>query len=232
MDELELFGAPLTWLWLFVLAQILALPALVQGLRRRGTGKRYEKRFWLQRAPQCAIALALVFITLSFEAIELRLGTGQPSFGERLFVLLGEALPVLSLALVLPEELAGVLAWFGIALVVMGIVFFICGLYTLSSSFSTDAELFEGHELHREGPFRFVLHPVYSGYTQFLVGSSVVSLSPVALGFTLLVVVPLLLQRAKYEESLLRQEFGNAYLELEETVRGRRLIPTFFPVGF
>lgn len=156
-------------------------------------------------------------------------GSGQP-------VLLLHGFPdsshLLSLALVLPEELAGVLAWFGIALVVMGIVFFICGLYTLSSSFSTDAELFEGHELHREGPFRFVLHPVYSGYTQFLVGSSVVSLSPVALGFTLLVVVPLLLQRAKYEESLLRQEFGNAYLELEETVRGRRLIPTFFPVGF
>ncbi len=56
MSDLELLGAPLAWLWLFVATQVLVVPALVRGLMRRGSGTRYEHSFWVQRAPQIAIA--------------------------------------------------------------------------------------------------------------------------------------------------------------------------------
>jgi protein-S-isoprenylcysteine O-methyltransferase Ste14 len=169
---------------------------------------------------------------VAFEAIELRLGSGEPSFGRAFFEALGSRLPLLSLALVLPPGVAGAVAWAGNLAVLSGIVFLVGGLYTLSRSFSTDAEVLHRHELKRGGVFRYVMHPMYSGFTQCLLGSAIVSLSLPALLFTAGITVPLLLKRARYEEVLLRQEFGARYIELEATAQGRRLIPAFFPVGF
>ena len=232
MSDLELLGAPLAWLWLFIATQVVAVPALVRGLVRRGSGKRYERNFWVQRAPQIAIATSLALVVVAFEAIELRLGSGEPSFGRGFFEAFGPHLPLLSLALVLPTSAAAAVAWVGILVVVGGIVFLVGGLYTLSRSFSTDAEVLHGHRLRRGGLFRYVMHPMYSGFTQCLLGSAVVSLSLPALVFTAGITVPLLLRRARYEEMLLREEFGAQYAELEAAARGRRLIPVFIPVGF
>ena len=232
MTDLELLGAPLAWLWLFIAVQVLVLPALVRGLLRRGSGKRHERNFSVQRAPQIAIATSLALVVVAFEAIELRLGTGEPLFGRAFFDALGSGLPLLSLALALPPGVAGAVAWVGILAVLSGTVFLVGGLYTLSGSFSTDAEVLHGHELKRAGLFRYVMHPMYSGFTQCLLGSALVSLSIPALLFTAAVTVPLLLKRARHEEALLRAEFGAQYNELEATASGRRLIPAFIPVGF
>jgi protein-S-isoprenylcysteine O-methyltransferase Ste14 len=73
---------------------------------------------------------------------------------------------------------------------------------------------------------------MYSGFAQCLVGSALVSLSPPAFLFTVGVTIPLLLKRARHEESLLRQEFGARYAELESAAQGRRIIPSFIPLGF
>ena len=232
MNDLELLGAPLAWLCLFATTQVLIAPALIRGLMRRGSGKRYERNFWVQRAPQIAIATSLAIVVVAFEAIELKLGTGEPSFGRAFFEWLGSGLLVLSLAFVLPASIAGAVAWAGVLAVLSGVVFLVGGLYTLSSSFSTDAEILHGHELKRGGLLRYVMHPMYSGFTQCLLGSALVSISLPALLFTAGVTVPLLLKRARLEEALLRDEFGAQYIDLEVTARGRRLIPTFVPVGF
>jgi catechol 2,3-dioxygenase-like lactoylglutathione lyase family enzyme len=120
---------------------------LIRGLLRRGTGTRYERSFWIQRAPQLAIATSLLLVMVAFEAIELRLGSGDPSFGHALFESLGVALPLISLALVLPTGWAASIAWAGILVVLAGILFLLGGLYTMSGSFSTDAEVLHGHEL-------------------------------------------------------------------------------------
>jgi protein-S-isoprenylcysteine O-methyltransferase Ste14 len=232
MNDLELLGAPLAWLWLFIATQVCAAPALIRGLLRRGTGRRYEQNFWIQRAPQLAIATSLLLAIVAFEAIELRLGSGDPSFGHTLFEWLGAALPLVSLALVLPAGWATSIAWAGILVVLTGIVFLLGGLYALSGSFSTDAEVLYGHELKYGGFFRYVMHPMYSGFVQCLLGSALVSLSLPAFLFTAGITIPLLLRRARHEETLLRQEFGARYSELESAAHGRRLIPSFIPIGF
>ena len=232
MTDLELLGAPLAWLWLFIATQVLVVPALVRGLMRRGSGTRYERNFWVQRAPQIAIATSLAVVAVAFEAIELRLGSGEPLFGRTFFESLDSGLALLSLAFVLPTGVAAGVAWVGVVTVISGIVFLVGGLYTLSRSFSTDAEVLHEHQLKRAGPFRYVMHPMYSGFTQCLLGSALVSLSLPALLFTAGVTVPLLLRRARHEEALLREEFGAQYVELETATRGRRLIPAFIPVGF
>ena len=44
MDHLELAGAPLAWLWLFIISSIVVLLPLLRGLMRRGSGIRHERR--------------------------------------------------------------------------------------------------------------------------------------------------------------------------------------------
>jgi len=231
MDHLELYGAPRAWLWLTLGAITLAVPALIRGFLRRGTGWRYEKRFAIQRAPQLAIGVTLFLVSAAFEVIEFVLGTGEPAFGKRVFEAWHSVLPLLSLAIVASPLLAGTVSWVGVILSGVGLMFLVSGWYALGSAFSPDAEVLHAQELRQRGPFRLVMHPVYSGVVQFLFGSAVTTLSPVCALATVGMVAPLLLRRARYEEQLLTEEFGAVYLEYAERMGWRRLVPKIIPVG-
>jgi len=231
MTDTELWGAARMWLWLVLTATTIALPALFRGFLRRDTGLQYERNFWVQRAPQFAIALNLFGLSASFEAIELFLGTGEPAFGKVFFQAWAPYLPALSLALVVPAGIAGTIAWCGVVLSAFGLVFLVGGWYSLGTAFSPDAELLREHVLQQGGMFRYVMHPVYAGIIHFLLGSAVVGLSPLCGAFTVGVVAPLLLQRAKHEEALLTERFGVAYGEFARQRCWRRFVPTFVPFG-
>lgn len=225
MEELELFGAPRAWLWVVLGGTALAVPALVRGFLRRGKGPRHEKRFWVQRAPQLAAGLNLFLVSCAFEAIEFVLGNGEPAFAKSTFGAARDYLPLLSLALVLPPALAGTVAWIGVALSAAGIALLVWGWIALGSSFSPDAEIVHGQQLRVSGPYAVVLHPIYSGLVIFLLGSAITVISPLCALVTLCIVVPLFLRRARYEESLLIEEFGKEYLAHARRLRWRRLVP-------
>ena len=229
MSQLELAGAPLAWLWLFIITSVIALPWLIRGLMRRGTGLRRGSSFLIQRAPQIAAGLVFSLVSVSFEAIEFALGTGEPAFGKSLFERFAEFLPVASLALVLPATFSAVMSWVGVLWTAVGSLLLLSGLITLRESFSTDAELLSNQQLHQGGPYRFLLHPIYAGWVHFLLGSALVSLSPVVAALVVLLVVPLFLNRAKHEEVLLREQFGSAFDEFAESRGWRRLVPLLSP---
>jgi len=75
------------------------------------------------------------------------------------------------------------------------------------------------------------MHPVYSGIVQFLFGSAVTTLSPVSALATVGMVAPLLLRRARYEEQLLTEEFGVAYLAYAKRMNWRRFVPKAIRFG-
>jgi protein-S-isoprenylcysteine O-methyltransferase Ste14 len=231
MDQLELFGAPRAWLWLVLAGTALGIPALVRGFARRGRGPRHERGFWLQRAPQLAAGVNLFVVSCGFEAIELVLGTGEPAFAKGAFRASREVLPLLTLAIVLPAPLAGSIAWVGVLISAGGLALLVSGWLALGSSFSPDAEIVRGQQVRQSGPYRFVLHPVYAGLVVFLLGSAVTALSPLAALVTLCVVSPLFLRRAKYEEALLVDELGEAYLAYARRLGWRRLIPVLGPLA-
>jgi protein-S-isoprenylcysteine O-methyltransferase Ste14 len=203
----------------------------VRGFLRRGRGPRHEHNFWLQRAPQLAAGLNLFLVACAFEAIEFVLGTGEPAFAKAAFAAARDYLPVLSLALVLPPLPAGIVAWVGVVLSAAGLALLVWGWIALGASFSPDAEIVKGQQLRQSGPYRFVLHPVYAGLVIFLTGSAVATLSPLSALITAGVVAPLFLRRAKYEEQLLIDEFGEAYIAYAERLHWRRLVPAFIPFG-
>ena len=157
------------------------------------------------------------------------LGTGEPSFGKDLFERHLALLPIASLALVLPPSWASAVSWIGVVWTALGGVLLVSGLYTLRESFSTDSEMLPDQQLHRTGPYRFLLHPIYAGWVHFLLGSAVTSLSPVVALLVVTVVAPLFLRRAQYEEALLRDQFGSAFDEFAESRHWQRLIPRIPP---
>ena len=88
------------------------------------------------------------------------------------------------------------------------------------------------HSVATRGLYQWVLHPVYSGIGQACFGAGLASLSIPSLLVTALLVVPLWYRRARYEERLLIEQFGEQYLRHAESVHWRRIVPKFVPVGF
>jgi protein-S-isoprenylcysteine O-methyltransferase Ste14 len=191
-----------------LLALAVSLPILVRGIRRRGTGERHESLFWVQRAPQIAVLLNAVLVVAAFE------GHMDDPLAH------------------LPAGLSRPVAWLGVALYLSGLVFVVGGWYSLGANFSTDAELLSGQSVTDRGVYRFVLHPVYSGAAQALLGAGIASGSLLAIAVTVLLVAPLGYRRARYEETLLVDRFGEQYRRYAESVGWRRLVPTFVPFGF
>jgi len=101
--------------------------------------------------------------------------------------------------------------WVGLVLVVLGIVFAIWAIATLGRHYDLELEIHRDHELVRNGPYRLVRHPVYTGLGLHFAGACLATGNILLLAGTLLVTFPALYLRATTEERLLRERFGAAY---------------------
>jgi len=192
------------------IALLAAVPILVQGFRRRATGKTYESTFSIQRAPQLA-ALANGLLILGVFYL---FPTGP-----------------LDLSAYLPSATTRLIAWLGVLLYLSGLIFILGGYYSLGANFSPDAELLRSQTLTSRGFYRVVMHPAYSGFVQALIGAGLASGSLAAVTFTVAIVAPLWLRRARYEEGLLLRAFGDEYKTYAASVGWRRLVPRPVPFG-
>jgi len=197
---------------------IAATPVLAKGFSRRGKGVIYEHNFKIQRAPQLASLLTVCVIAPAF-------------FSYDHIIDLHELGPIFTQGHILPESIAALISWIGVAIFVSGLIFMIGGWYSLGESFSTDAEVLTGQTIRKDGLLKFVMHPAYSGIIQSLLGCSIASLSLPAVLLTVFFVAPLWLNRAKYEEELLIKTFGDQYKQYAEELKWRRLVPVFIPLG-
>lgn len=196
---------------------VISAPVLYKGFARRGKGVLYEKNFVIQRAPQYSTLVNVILIVLAHLATNGVIG--------------GPLAPLLSQALVLPPVAAEVLQWSGIAVLISGLIFMVGGWISLEECFSTDAEVMEGHKVRRNGLLGLVMHPAYSGIIQSVLGSGLASGSLTCALFTVAIVAPLWLNRAKYEEAILIQNLGPEYKQYAEDMKWRRLVPRFIPIG-
>ncbi len=203
---------------LFLIGLAFVIPVLAKGFSRRGKGVVYQSDFLLQRAPQLISLLNIALIVLAFLTFNNTIGP------------LPQA-NALSLVQGQPGPLAAGVSWLGVVILLSGFIFMVGGWYSLGESFSTDAELLHGQKLRDSGLLKFVMHPAYSGIIQSLAGASIAALSPLCLGITVLVIAPLWLKRAKYEEELLIKTFGDEYKDYAQKVKWRRLVPCFIPIG-
>ena len=154
-------------------------------------------------------------------AIKTRATREQESLGSRLAILLIEIVGYLlifhrSLGVgflgrrFVPHSLIG--AILGVVCTWAGIALAIWARYHLAENWSARVTIKEGHELIRTGPYSRLRHPIYSGLILATVGTvlvigqwrCVVGLCLVLAGYYF---------KARKEEAMLGQQFGDAFLE-------------------
>jgi protein-S-isoprenylcysteine O-methyltransferase Ste14 len=112
----------------------------------------------------------------------------------------------------------------GLAVGLAGAALLVWASVLLGRLLMHEAAVREDHALVQSGPYRFVRHPLYTGYLALLLGSGVAALNVCVLLLWPVSLLGILIQAAS-EEQLLRERFGQEY---ERYVRrAGRLVPRF-----
>ncbi len=112
----------------------------------------------------------------------------------------------------------------GLAIGLAGAVLLVWASVLLGRFLMHEAAVRADHALIESCPYRFVRHPVYSGYLALLLGSGVASLNVCLLLFWPVSLLGILIQAAS-EEQILRAQFGQNYECY--VARTGRLVPRF-----
>jgi protein-S-isoprenylcysteine O-methyltransferase Ste14 len=113
----------------------------------------------------------------------------------------------------------------GLALFVTGLIIMIVGQATLFRNYSSTVVIRKDHQLITHGIYRFTRNPIYLGGIMAVTGLPVYAAS--LYGFlTMLVLIPIILNRIRLEEELLTEEFQDAFQKYKETTK--KLIPFIY----
>jgi len=101
----------------------------------------------------------------------------------------------------------------GLVIIVIGAAFNIWGRVVLKSRWANQIKIYEGHSLATTGPYAVVRHPLYASLIWMCVGGSLVYSNPLSLALTFGVFVPMMYVRAKKEDALLLEAFGDQFVQ-------------------
>jgi len=113
--------------------------------------------------------------------------------------------------------LAAFLKPFGFVVFVMGMFFFTFSVFFLKEAFRGNVRPVT-EKLIREGPYRWIRHPLYLSMLISIIGLAVGMRSLWGLTITFIMFFPFTIMRAKLEEAALHDKFGKEWEEyLEQT---------------
>jgi protein-S-isoprenylcysteine O-methyltransferase Ste14 len=176
---------------------------------------------WLIWAAYWFISAQFVKTTKSTEGIAGRLQHLAPVAVGFFLIFCGAGRPLLVGSL---YESAAI-KWLGMVLTIAGLAFATWARVHLGRNWSGMITLKEGHELIRGGPYRFVRHPIYSGFLLAALGSALVAGTGDAFaGFGVILAAELI--KVRREETVLLREFGPQYEVFQKEVAA--LVPFVF----
>jgi protein-S-isoprenylcysteine O-methyltransferase Ste14 len=112
--------------------------------------------------------------------------------------------------------------WLGAMIVVLGLSVCLWARYALGSNWSGAVTLKQDHELIERGPYRYVRHPIYSGFLLMALGTATLHARTSEFVFCGLLLLGFWL-KLRAEEALLTRHFPEAYPEYRRRVKA--LIP-------
>jgi protein-S-isoprenylcysteine O-methyltransferase Ste14 len=102
--------------------------------------------------------------------------------------------------------------WSGVAFTAMGVLISVWARLALGSNWSGVVTLKENHELIRNGPYRWIRHPIYTGMLVSFAGTAIVD-GRLRGWLGLAIVWVTFYFKARREERFLREEFGPRFAE-------------------
>jgi protein-S-isoprenylcysteine O-methyltransferase Ste14 len=118
-----------------------------------------------------------------------------------------------------------ILRWAGAVLMLTGDLIFLVARLEMGRFWSAEMTIQADHRLIETGIFRFIRHPMYSGFLIF--GLGLIFLSANLFGcFYLPVVAVLIFNRLPQEEQMMQEQFGEVYTQYKS--RTHALIPGIF----
>ena len=108
-------------------------------------------------------------------------------------------------------ELAAAALWAGLLLMAGGMALRLWSVRVLAEHFTVDVAIRPGHRLVREGPYRLLRHPSYSGMLLSLLGFAMALADAAALLAVVLPAAIAFARRIRVEERVLRQAFPGEY---------------------
>jgi len=98
----------------------------------------------------------------------------------------------------------------GVALLICGAMIFVYVLFYLRGGFFGETKPKLGF-LITKGPYRFCRHPLYLSFIIMILGIDLMFRSAMGIVFTLIVSIPSVIYRAKVEDELLINKFGEEW---------------------
>jgi protein-S-isoprenylcysteine O-methyltransferase Ste14 len=114
------------------------------------------------------------------------------------------------------------LFWVAVALVAVGLAFAIWARVHLAGNWSGTVTLKQNHSLTRDGPYRLVRHPIYTGILIAILGSAIAEGEWRGV-LALVLTTGAFLRKIAIEERFLTAQFGEAY------ARYRTEVPALVP---
>lgn len=109
------------------------------------------------------------------------------------------------------------LRWSGVLVAILALMSLVWVHRALGKNFHTSVVIKKNHQFVREGPYRFVRHPMYSTYFAFFVSLFLISENFVIGLCGVAIILMLMTLRLRYEEALLIERFPNDYPLYRET---------------
>lgn len=122
-----------------------------------------------------------------------------------------------------PPGLRTPLFWTGLALMAAGLAFRWWSIRVLAQYFTVDVAIRDDHRIVRDGPYRVLRHPSYTGALATFYGFGLALGSGAALLLMLLPVTAAFLWRMRIEERVLAEAFPQDYPAYARTTK--RLVP-------
>ncbi len=113
-----------------------------------------------------------------------------------------------------------------VAVIIVSLWIMAASLRALGKQWSLQARVLENHKLVREGPYRFVRHPIYTGMLGMIVAGGLAWSHWSGFLAALLLFAIGTAIRVRSEERLLREQFGAAFDDY------KRSVPAVVPIKF
>ena len=114
----------------------------------------------------------------------------------------------------------------GALIVILGSVIRVIAIRRLGRFFTSRVRLHDGQNLIKEGFYRYVRHPSYTGVLLGVLGCITLFASVLGFAAFILLMIPSMLYRIRVEERALTEQFGEEYTEYCK--KTKRLIPFIY----